>query len=112
MNARSSIFRIRVGAVPLVACLLVGPAAGDEIGTYRDDYGKYTPLGDVVTADMRFHAERLSQQQAAKAGGFEDGRAEGADVDAGDPSQRSATPRLAATGGAVQAAATREEHEE
>jgi hypothetical protein len=89
MNARSINFRIGFGALPLMACLLAGTAAGDELGTYRDDYGKYTPLGNAVTADMKFHAERQSQQ-AAKAEMRDDARASGEHGDAGNPSQRNA----------------------
>lgn len=87
MNARSNNFRIRFGALPLMACLLAGPTSGDELGTYRNDYGKYTPLGDTVTADMKFHAERQIQQQAAKTAMRDDIRASTARVDAGDTSQ-------------------------
>jgi hypothetical protein len=38
----------------------------DGLDTYRDDFRNFTPLGDVVTADMRHQIERLAQE-AAKA---------------------------------------------
>lgn len=90
MNARSIPFRIRFTALPLMACLLAGPAAGEELGTYRDDYGKYTPLGDAVTADMKFHEERQAQLQAAKAALRDDARASREHVDADELSQHTA----------------------
>jgi hypothetical protein len=31
----------------------------DPLDPYRTDFGKYAPLGDIVTADMKYHAERL-----------------------------------------------------
>jgi hypothetical protein len=38
----------------------------DGLDTYRDDFRNFTPLGDLVTADMRHHAERLARE-ASKA---------------------------------------------
>jgi hypothetical protein len=35
----------------------------DPLDPYRTDYGKYAPLGDIVTADMKFHAERLLREE-------------------------------------------------
>jgi hypothetical protein len=34
----------------------------DGLDTYRDDYTSFPPLGDLVTADMRHHAERLARE--------------------------------------------------
>lgn len=31
----------------------------DGLNDYDDDYRAFVPLGEIVTADMRFHAERL-----------------------------------------------------
>jgi hypothetical protein len=45
-------------------------AVVDPLDPYRVDYGLFTPLGDMITADMKFHAERLlkkAMDQAAEA---------------------------------------------
>lgn len=34
----------------------------DGLDTYRDDFRNFAPLGDVVTADMRHHVERLARE--------------------------------------------------
>lgn len=34
----------------------------DGLDDYAEDYTSFTPLGDVITADMRFHAERRAQE--------------------------------------------------
>lgn len=34
----------------------------DGLDTYRDDFRNFTPLGGIVTADMRHHLERIAQQ--------------------------------------------------
>jgi hypothetical protein len=39
----------------------------DGLDTYRDDYTSFPPLGEVVTADMRHHLERLARKVAASA---------------------------------------------
>jgi hypothetical protein len=39
----------------------------DELDPYRTDFAAFTPLGDIVTADMRFHAERLLRAQMEQA---------------------------------------------
>lgn len=36
----------------------------DGLDTYRDDFRSFVPLGDVVTADMRHHVERLAREAA------------------------------------------------
>jgi len=36
----------------------------DGLDTYRDDFRNFAPLGDVVTADMRHHVERLAREAA------------------------------------------------
>jgi hypothetical protein len=46
----------------------------DGLDTYRDDYTSFPALGDIVTADMRHHVERL----AAKAAELTDEPASGA----------------------------------
>jgi hypothetical protein len=37
----------------------------DGLDTYRDDFTSFPPLGDVVTADMRHHLERLAREFVA-----------------------------------------------
>jgi hypothetical protein len=37
----------------------------DGLDTYRDDFTSFPPLGDVVTADMRHHLERLARELVA-----------------------------------------------
>jgi hypothetical protein len=37
----------------------------DGLDTYRDDFRNFTPLGGIVTADMRHHLERIAQQAVA-----------------------------------------------
>ena len=39
----------------------------DGLDTYRDDFTSFPPLGDVVTADMRHHLERLAKELVSKA---------------------------------------------
>ena len=36
----------------------------DGLDTYRDDYTSFPALGSVVTADMRYHVERLAKKVA------------------------------------------------
>jgi len=36
----------------------------DGLNDYADDYSKMEPLGDIVTADMRFHMERMKERMA------------------------------------------------
>ena len=38
----------------------------DGLDTYRDDFTSFPPLGDVVTADMRHHLERLAKELVAR----------------------------------------------
>lgn len=38
----------------------------DGLDTYRDDFTSFPPLGDVVTADMRHHLERLAKELASR----------------------------------------------
>lgn len=42
-------------------------AVVDALDPYRADYGAYTPLGDIITSDMKFHAERLLRRELEKA---------------------------------------------
>jgi hypothetical protein len=39
----------------------------DELDPFRADFAAFTPLGDIVTSDMKFHAERLLREQLEKA---------------------------------------------
>lgn len=39
----------------------------DELDPFRADFAAFTPLGDIVTADMKFHAERLLRREMEKA---------------------------------------------
>ena len=41
----------------------------DGLDTYRDDFTSFPPLGDVVTADMRHHLERLARELVANTEG-------------------------------------------
>jgi hypothetical protein len=41
----------------------------DGLDTYRDDFTSFPPLGDVMTADMRYHLERLARELAARTEG-------------------------------------------
>jgi hypothetical protein len=41
----------------------------DGLDTYRDDFTSFPPLGDVVTADMRHHLERLARELVASTDG-------------------------------------------
>ena len=38
----------------------------DGLDDYAEDYTKFLPLGDVITADMRHHAERALRKLAAE----------------------------------------------
>jgi hypothetical protein len=60
----------------------------DPLDPYRADYAAFTPLGDIITSDMKFHAERLLRKQLEK-------DAEAAEA-AGDTTAE-AEPALAAT---------------
>jgi hypothetical protein len=39
----------------------------DPLDPYRADYGAFTALGDTVTSDMKFHAERLLRKELERA---------------------------------------------
>jgi len=39
----------------------------DDLDPFRADFAAFTPLGDIVTSDMKFHAERLLREQLEKA---------------------------------------------
>jgi hypothetical protein len=66
-------------------------AVVDPLDPYRADFGAFTPLGDIVTAEMRFHAERLLREQLEKAAeGVEAGDLEAGQADA-EGSQPAAT---------------------
>jgi hypothetical protein len=39
----------------------------DGLDTYRDDFTSFPPLGDIVTADMRHHLERLAKELVSRA---------------------------------------------
>ena len=38
----------------------------DGLDTYRDDFTSFPPLGDIVTADMRHHLERLARELVSR----------------------------------------------
>jgi hypothetical protein len=38
----------------------------DGLDTYRDDFTSFPPLGDIVTADMRHHLERLAKELVSR----------------------------------------------
>lgn len=42
-------------------------AVVDELDPFRADFAAFTALGDIVTADMKFHAERLLRAQLEQA---------------------------------------------
>jgi len=46
----------------------------DGLNDYAEDYSKMEPLGDIVTADMRFHMERMKERMAKLAGEEGDGQ--------------------------------------
>lgn len=39
----------------------------DDLDPFRADFAAFTPLGDIITSDMKFHAERLLREQLEKA---------------------------------------------
>lgn len=67
----------------------------DGLDTYRDDFTSFPPLGDVVTADMRHHLERLARELAASTEGaasLAPPNAAVTPVAASDPPQCAAAP--------------------
>lgn len=40
----------------------------DSLDPFRADFSNYAGLGDIVTADMRYHAERLLKKELEEAG--------------------------------------------
>lgn len=54
----------------------------DGLNEYDDDYTQFEPLGDTVTADMRFHAARKERERLARLA-EEEGNAESGVDDAG-----------------------------
>lgn len=73
----------------------------DGLDDYCEDFTKFEPLGDIVTADMRHHAERLARKalEALEGDAAEPGMAEAANDPAGgatdpgpDDGTRSAPP--------------------
>lgn len=68
----------------------------DELDPYRADYKAFTALGDILTADMKYHAARLLQEQMEKAAAAaessesprEDGAGEAAEPLAEDRDER------------------------
>lgn len=54
----------------------------DGLDVYADNYRNFEALGDIVTADMRYHAERLAREAERLAGGADtpDNAASGPDV--------------------------------
>ena len=51
-----------------VSCVSGLPAYNvrDGLNEYDDDYTQFEPLGDTVTADMRFHAARKERERLAQ----------------------------------------------
>lgn len=63
-------------------------AVVDELDPFRADFAAFTPLGDTITADMKFHAERLLRKQleeAAEAAEAGTARAAGEELAGEDP---------------------------
>lgn len=72
----------------------------DPLDPFRADFAAFTPLGDIVTSDMKFHAERLLRKELEKAAeAAEAAEAAGTAAAASDQGE-------AADGGAGQAAGT------
>ena len=64
----------------------------DGLDDYCEDFTKFEPLGDIVTADMRHHAERLARKalEALEGDATEPGMADAAnDPAGGDPASGS-----------------------
>lgn len=58
----------------------------DGLEVYAEDYTKFTPLGDVMTADLKYRLERKLKEALAKAGETEEGEAPAALQQQGEPS--------------------------
>jgi hypothetical protein len=72
----------------------------DELDPFRADFAAFTPLGDIVTADMKFHAERLLREQLEKAA--EAGETPASETPASETQDAAATPAAAGDGSATQ----------
>lgn len=72
----------------------------DELDPFRADFAAFTPLGDTITADMKFHAERLLREQLEKAGEATGASAVEADEGAGSDADQGAADATAGESGA------------
>ena len=61
----------------------------DGLEVYAEDYTKFTPLGDVMTADLKFRLERKLKETLASAGETEEGETPAALEAPGEPSGES-----------------------
>jgi hypothetical protein len=62
----------------------------DGLDVYAEDYTKFTPLGDVMTADLKFRLERKLKEALAKAEQAEEGEASAALEGQAEPSDEQA----------------------
>jgi hypothetical protein len=67
----------------------------DELDPFRADFAAFTPLGDTVTAQMRFHAERLLREEMERVA---ESLEQGAPEQAAESGPRSPEAAAAATG--------------
>jgi hypothetical protein len=78
----------------------------DELDPFRADFAAFTPLGDIVTSDMKFHAERLLREQLEKAAeSTESAGVAGEEAVASGPDEVGETPASEAQDAAARAEA-------
>lgn len=77
----------------------------DELDPFRADFAAFTPLGDTVTAQMRFHAERLLREEMERV-------AESLEQGGSEPEAEPAQPRVAAAAPDESASGPTEEGDE
>jgi hypothetical protein len=71
----------------------------DSLDPFRADFAAFTPLGDIVTSDMKFHAERLLRKELEKAAEAAEAAGTAAtDSDQGDAGEGSGERGADATG--------------
>jgi hypothetical protein len=83
----------------------------DPLDPFRADFAAYTPLGDIITADMKFHAERLLRKQLEKAAEADGGAGIAEPVDGDSPGSGEGRAAAASPAGSPEAgedAATQE----
>jgi hypothetical protein len=77
----------------------------DELDPFRADFAAFTPLGDTITSDMKFHAERLLREQLEKAAESTEGAGTAtpeadqtatASIDESEPQEPDVAPEVAA----------------